>query len=106
MEKLLHGECCFLLNAKQTQDEILASYGPSGIMDLLIKRAEERNFSEWLKSNGQLIKNIALKDITWDDIFDLSLSYVVRVAVDKPQGLLDNFKALFPQYEEKNHDCS
>ena len=101
LEKLLHGECCFLLNVKQTPDEILARYGPSGIMDLLIKRAEERNFSEWLKSNGHLIKNIALEDTTWDDVFDLSLSYVVRVAVDKSQGLLDTFEALFPQYEEK-----
>jgi predicted transposase/invertase (TIGR01784 family) len=101
LEQLLHGEYFILLNVKQASEEILASYGHSGIMSLLLKRAEEHNFIEWLKSYGHLIKDIVLNDIGLNEVFELSFSYVVTVARDKSKELLDTFKALFPQYEEK-----
>jgi predicted transposase/invertase (TIGR01784 family) len=105
MHKLLYDKYFFLLNVKQTPDITLADCGPSGFMSLLLKRTEEHNFEEWLKSHGRLIKqlmeDIALSGIASDDIFDLSLSYIVTVAKDKSEDLLDTFKALFPQYNEK-----
>ena len=94
-----------MLNVKQSSDEILGGYGPCGIMDLLLKRAEEVNFTEWLNCHGHLVKDIELDDVALDYVVELNLSYILTVAIDKSKDLLEVFSDLYPQYKENFMNC-
>ena len=69
-------------------------------MDLLLKRAEEVNFTEWLNCHGHLVKDIELDDVALDYVVELNLSYILTVAIDKSKDLLEVFSDLYPQYKE------
>jgi predicted transposase YdaD len=95
MAQLLKDRYFYCLNLKKEPDEALTNHGLCGVMELLLKRAGDANFIQWLSQYPGLVEAMKLKDI-----FELSLSYTLAVGKAKATLILDTFSALYPQYQE------
>ncbi|NEJ83914.1 hypothetical protein GR268_46565, partial [Rhizobium leguminosarum] len=58
MAKLLMDKSFFLVNLNKDDDITLADHGYSSMMELLLKRASDRNFIPWVKETGKLLQNV------------------------------------------------
>jgi hypothetical protein len=93
MAQMLSKHYFYLISLNKEPDEVLASHGPSGTMELLLKRGWELNFVEWLRAHSSL-----LKDISVSDMFSLYMGYAL--AVGKAEDIIEAFLAIYPQQKD------
>jgi hypothetical protein len=97
MAKILSEHYFYLISLNKESDEVLASHGHSGPMELLLKRAWETNFVEWLREHSSL-----LKDILVSDMFSLYISYALAVGRGKAEDIIEAFLDVYPQQKESS----
>lgn len=87
-----------LINLNEVSDETFSKQGSSGMMELLLKRADHINFVKWMQKEGA---SINLKgEFYLKDILDLSTDYVLRVGQDDADEIIRVFTELYPENRE------
>jgi predicted transposase/invertase (TIGR01784 family) len=95
MAKLLMNKSFFLINLNKDDDTTLAHHGYSSMMELLLKRASDRNFIPWVKENRKLLESVPV-----EGILEASINYTLQVGQGKAEEIIEAFTELFPQFEE------
>ncbi|MHB9148193.1 MAG: Rpn family recombination-promoting nuclease/putative transposase [Candidatus Amoebophilus sp.] len=93
--KLLMGKSFFLINLNKEDDALLSKHGESSVMELLLKRASDRNFITWIRENHKLLQDVPVKGT-----LEASLDYILQVGQGKAEEIIEAFTSLFPQFKE------
>ena len=81
-------------------DDELARHEFSSIMELLLKRASEGNFTAWLKENYHLIAGIPSERVL-QLALPLSIEYALQAANAEPEEILEIFSKIYPQLKTR-----
>jgi len=95
MAQIFMGKFFALINLNEEDDLTLATHGVSGIMELLLKRASDSNFTVWLKEEGR-----CMKDIPSQRVIDQSVDYALMVGKEEPEEILEAFLVIYPEFKD------
>jgi predicted transposase/invertase (TIGR01784 family) len=95
LARLLIGKTFQLVNLTQEQDEQLLTHGASGLMEILLKRASLANFTEWMKANKKLLRELPV-----DPYLNIGVDYALSVGKGKAEEIIDSFILVYPQLKE------
>jgi predicted transposase/invertase (TIGR01784 family) len=102
MAKLLMGNFFWLINLNKESDSTLVEHSYSGIMELLLKRADSSNFIEWLKEEGVAMGR-AIKEgkgVDFKDIIEASTEYALAVGKGKAEDIIEAFSVVYPDFKD------
>lgn len=102
MAKLLMSSFFGLVNLNRESDSTLVEHSYSGIMELLLKRADNSNFIEWLKEEGVAMGR-AIKEgegVDFKDIIEASTEYALAVGKGTPEDIIEAFSVVYPDFKD------
>ena len=91
LAKLVAGKPFILLNLNTQSDE--SFFGPSGMMELLLKRASSSNFLEWMRSHKQL-----LRDLSASHYLNINIDYICQAGEE--EEITKTFVEVYPELKE------
>jgi predicted transposase/invertase (TIGR01784 family) len=95
LARLVIGKVFNLLNLNKQNDEDLVTHGPSGIMEVLLKRASRVNFTEWMQANKELMRKLSA-----EPYLNTGLDYVLGVGKDKAEDIINSFILVYPKLKD------
>ena len=84
-----------LINLNKEADEVLVERGPSGLMELLLKRASRANFLVRMREHKELLRRLPA-----DRYLSQGLIYVLEVGQGEADKIIETFILIYPELKE------
>ena len=95
LARLVIGKSFHLVNLNKKDDDDLVKHGPSGMMEVLLKRASRVKFTEWMQENKALMKKLPA-----GPYLHTGIDYALGVGKDKAEDIINSFILVYPQLKE------